>query len=51
MVISREITGRIDSDFVRECLEGREAKRLGLGGEKLFFLDREFLWCHEVLFD
>jgi hypothetical protein len=51
MGVSGEMTGRIDSSFVRECLEGRAEKRLRLGGEKFFFLDREFLWCHEVLFD
>ena len=52
MAVSGDIPGRRDSGFfVREYLEGREEKRSHLGGKKFFFLDREFLWCHEVLFD
>ncbi len=35
-----------------EGMPGEERrKRLGLAGEKFFFLDDEFLWCHDWLFD
>jgi hypothetical protein len=51
MAVSRELMGRIDWDLVRECLRREKVKRLGLGGEKLFFLNSEFLWGHEFLFD
>ncbi len=51
MAVVREMTGRRDSGLTSKCLERGGEKRLSLGGEEFFFLDSEFLWCHDLLFD